>query len=269
MGTKHRYPFLLALLCGLLWVSPALAETEPLRLLIPFFFGPTPLSQHVRTTINFEIIKAFRAVDAPEKGAWILYGQEALPQPTHDAVLSAAAWPSVRADLVIWGQVYKYDDGVVVQLYLTLTPLIKKRQVRPELWTLTLKDGRDQPVRLELDIPGQFYQFEPMLLAPEAILAFADPQGMPLYSDRQGGEVIGRVGEVMQFLEIHDDTLLIASGDLQGWVRTVPLSRQRSEAIDFSEGMVRLLRGDWGGRARVLALYWRIPVCHRVCGFTR
>jgi len=62
MGTKHRYPFLLALLCGLLWVSPALAETEPLRLLIPFFFGPTPLSQHVRTTINFEIIKAFRAV---------------------------------------------------------------------------------------------------------------------------------------------------------------------------------------------------------------
>jgi len=251
MATNGRLTSLLLLLCCLLWASSAAGE--PLRLLIPEFFGPAPLSQHVRTTIYFEITKAFRAVDAPEKGAWILYGEEELSQPSHDVALAAAKWPSVRADLVIWGQVRRYDDGVVVQPYLTLTPLIKKRQVRPELWTVTLKDGGGEPIRLELDIPGQFYQFEPLLLNPDAIVAFENPQGMPLYSARHGGTQVGTVGEVMRFYEIHDDALLIATNSIKGWVRTRLMTRQRSEAIDFSKGMVRILRGDWRGARRSFA----------------
>lgn len=246
MGIKRHLTSVLLLLYCLLTASTA--SSEPLRLLVPEFFGPKPLSQHVRTTIFFEITKAFRAVDAPDKGVWILYGQDELQQPSHDAVLSAAKWPSVSADLVVWGQVHQYDDGVVVQPYLTLTSLIKKRLVRPELWTLTLKDGTGETIRLELDIPGQFYQFEPLLLTAEAIIAFENPQGVPLYSARQEGTIIGSIGKgVIWFDEIHDDALLVATNGLKGWVRIWPITQQRSEAIDFSKGMVRLLRGDWRG----------------------
>ena len=255
MATKRHLISVLLLLYCLLWTSTAAGE--PLRLLVPKFFGPKPLSQHVRTTIYFEITKAFRAVDAPDKGGWILYGQEDLPQPSHDAVLAAAKWPSVRADLAIWGQVHQYDDGVVLQPYLTLTPLIKKRRVRPELWTLILKDGAGEPFRLELDIPGQFYQFEPLLLTAETILAFENPQGMPLYSARQGRETIGSLGEVIRFYEIYDDALLIVTNGIKGWVRTKPITRQQSEAIDFSKGMVRLLRGDWRGARQSFAAVLR------------
>lgn len=239
-------PVLLLLLSLLLTTSVA---AEPLRILVPEFIGKEPLSQHVRTSVYFELIKAFRAVDTPDKGAWILYGQQPLEKATHDAVLAAAKWPSVRADLAVWGKVHQYDDGVVVQLRLTLTPLLKKRQVRPELWLLSLntKEGLQH---FELDIPGQFYEFEPLQLNREAIIEFQDPQGMPLYSKRNGGRQIGRLGEMIRFYEIHEDGILIATDGKKGWVRTRPLAARKSEAISFSKGMVRLLRGDWRGAQR-------------------
>jgi hypothetical protein len=236
----------ICLLCvvGLLWNS--LAAAEPLRLLVPYFAGPEPISQQVRTTIYFEMIQAFRSLDAPEKGGWILYGREPLAEAGHNAVVAAASWPSVRADLAVWGQVQQYAEGVAVQLYLSLTPLLKRRQVRPELWQIQL-DGRNGPYRISLGLPGQFYPFEPLILTEEAIVRFTDPRGMILYSSRRGGEPIGQLAEVMRFYEIHSDAIKISTGGKKGWVRTAPLATAQSEAIDFSKAMVRLLRGDWRG----------------------
>ncbi len=238
---------ILLLMLSLLLTTTVAAE--PLRVLVPEFIGKEPLSQHVRTSVYFELIKAFRAVDTPDKGAWILYGQQPLEQASHDAVLAAATWPSVRADLAVWGKAHQYADGVVVQLQLTLTPLLKKRQVRPELWAVSL-NTKAGVQRFELDIPGQFYEFEPLLLNREAIVGFQDPQGMPLYSKRKGGSQIGRLGEVIRFYEIHEDGVLIATDGKKGWVRTRSLADRESEAISFSKGMVRLLRGDWRGAQR-------------------
>ncbi|NOQ78110.1 MAG: hypothetical protein GQ546_01780 [Gammaproteobacteria bacterium] len=248
MAIKSYLTKFLFLFYCLLWAGFAMAE--PLRLLVPKFFGPEPLSQHVRTTIYFEMVNAFKAVDTPDKGAWILYGQEKLKHQNHNSVLAAAKWPSVRADLAIWGQVRQYDDGVVLQPYLTVTSLIKKRQIRPELWTLTLKDNEGRPIRFELDIPGQFYQFEPLLLNTETILAFENPQGMPIYSGRKSGAIIGHLGEVIRVYELYDDAQLIATNGIKGWLRIKPIGQTKSEAINFSKGMVRLLRGDWRGTQR-------------------
>lgn len=245
MAIKSFQNQVFLLLFCFLWAGFALAE--PLRLLVPKFFGPEPLSQHVRTTIYFEMVNAFQAVDTPDKGAWILYGQEKLKQQNHNSVLAAAKWPSVRADLAIWGQVHQFDDGVVLQPYLTVTPLIKKRHIRPELWTLNIKDKEGKPFQLKLDIPGQFYQFEPLLLNAETILAFENPQGMPIYSGRKSGPTIGYLGEVIRLYKIYDDAQLIATNGVKGWLRIKPITQTKSEAINFSKGMVRLLRGDWRG----------------------
>lgn len=257
MAGRGWFPGLL-LLFGLLFTAGAVAA-EPLRLLVPAFFGPEPLSQQVRTSLYFEMIKAFSAIDAPDKGAWILYGEEPAAAPTHDAILATAAWPSVRADLAIWGQVHAFDDGVVLQLYLSLTPLLRQRQVRPELWSLTLR-GRDRKqYQLSLDLPGRYYAFEPVLLSREAILQLSTPQGIRLYSARQGGEPIGSVGEVMRFYEIYDDALLIATDGRKGWVHTRAITRSDSEALAFAKGMVRLLRGDWRGAQQSFAIVLANP----------
>ncbi|MCP4672425.1 MAG: hypothetical protein GY857_14100 [Desulfobacula sp.] len=248
MSNRQFIILVIVLLFGLNLNSPA--ECEPFRLLVTKFAGPAPVSHRAHTTVYFEMIKAFKSIDNPDKGAWILYGMENLEQQNHDAALLAAGWPSVRADLAIWGQVHIYDDGVVVQLYLTLTPLIKKRRIRPELWHLNFNDG-NVPLRLELDIPGKFYQFEPFLLPDKIILAFENPQqGIEIYSKRQGGQVIGTIGEVMRFYEIHENSILLNSDGVKGWVRIKPILQRQSEAIDFSKGVVRLLRGDWRGSRR-------------------
>lgn len=235
------------LLCCLTWAGSLLAE--PLRVVIPAFFGPAPMSQQVRTTFYFEIVKAFRDVDQSQKGAWILYGgQNKVATPTHDAILDATTWPSVRADLALWGQVHKFDDGAVVQLNLSLTPLLKQREVRPEIWRLSLRNRAGQHSTFELDIPGKLYTFEPLLLTPEAIMKFSTPQGIALYSSRGGVEQIGTVGaDVLYFYEVYDDAVLIETNNKKGWVRTPPIAKQESEAVAFSRGLVRLLRGDWHG----------------------
>jgi hypothetical protein len=133
-----------------------------------------------------------------------------------------------------------------VQLKLTLTPLLKKRQVRPELWSVTLQTPQG-PLLYQLDIPGQYYEFEPLPLSDDAIVQFQDPRGMPLYSQRHGGQQIGHLQEVIRFYEIHNDAILIATGGKKGWLRARPLAARESEAISFAKGLVRLLRGDWRG----------------------
>ncbi|ODS29933.1 MAG: hypothetical protein SCARUB_04965 [Candidatus Scalindua rubra] len=235
------------IICLCCLVVANFVHAEPLRLLVPFFIGPKPLSPHVRTTIYFELSKAFRSYGSTDKGAWILYGIEEMREPSHNAAIDAASWPSVHADLVIWGQVHRYDDGVAVQLFLTVTPIIKKRQVRPELWTISAPKYNGEAYRVELDIPGRFYEFEPLILTKDVVIQYEKPEGIPLYRSRQGGETIGFLGELFYFLEIHDDALRLRSDDTEGWVRTKNISKGHSEAITFAKGMVRLLRGDWKG----------------------
>lgn len=243
-GRRHLSVFLIycwSLACA------SLAQGEALRILVPQFFGPEPISQQVRTSVYFDVIKAFRAIDTPDKGGWILYGQEPVAKPTHDAVLATASWPSVHADLAVWGQVQPYGDGVVLQLYLSLSPLIQKRKVRPELWHLKLLDADGVLHEIKRDLPGRFYTFEPLPLTRQAIVQFSTPQGIKLYATRNGNTVIGAVGEVMRFHEIQDEALLITTDGKRGWVRSRAITEPESEAMNFVKGMVRLLRGDWRG----------------------
>ncbi len=237
------------LLLMLIMLLPFGAAAEPMRVLVPKFFGPEPLSQHVRTTVFLEMIKAFRATDRPDRGAWILYGRRPLPEASHAAVVDVAGWPSTRADLAIWGEVQQYAEGAILQLYLSLTPLLNERQVRPELWQVKLQ-GRNGTVKIDKTLPGVFYEFEPLILNREAIRKFTQPEGIAIYSSRQGGRQIGHLQEVMRFYEIYDDAMLIVSGGLKGWVRTGRFSSNQSEAVNFSKGIVRLLRGDLAGARR-------------------
>ncbi len=223
------------------------APAEPLRLLVPSFLGPEILSQHVRTTVYLELIKAFRHVDIPLKGGWILYGVDDLLEPSHNAAINAAIWPSVQADLAIWGQVYPYGNGVVVQMFLSVTPILKERKVRPEVWTIDTRKDNGEDYKIQLDIPGQFYEFEPFILPREVIIQYQKPEGLPLYRSREGDEIIAPLGKVMHFREIHGDAFLVESDGIEGWIKPTNILNRVSEAIPFAKGFVHFLRGDWRG----------------------
>jgi len=205
------------------------------------------------------MIKAFQARDKPERGAWILYGEQPLESASHASAVNAASWPSVRADLAVWGQVYQFEEGAVLQLSLSLTPLLAKRHVRPEVWQVELL-GSDGPLTIKKGLPSEYYEFEPLVLSRDAIVQFKDPQGIALYSSRYGGHRIGALHEVMRFYEIHEDAMLIATGGKRGWVRMHSISNVESETIHFCKGMVRLLRGDYAGARKSFSAVLEIPL---------
>lgn len=220
-------------------------SAEPLRLVVPSFFGPEPLSQQVRTTLYFEVVKGLSELDAPRKGAWVIYGLSKIDSATHDAVVDSILWPSVRGDLAFWGQVHKFDDGAVVELYLSVTPLLQQRQVHPEVWRLTLRNTAGQPTNVTLETSKNFYTFEPIILSPEAIVTVSTPEGIDVFADRKGGKPVGKLDTgVMYFDKIYDDAIFIRN---QGWVRTPPISGPKSAPIAFVSGVISMLRGDWQG----------------------
>ena len=222
-------------------------HAEPLRLLVPSFTGPNILSQKIRTTVYLELVKSFKQVGSPEKGVWILYGNEDMQEATHDAAIKASTWPSVRADVAVWGQVLDYNNTVVIQLYFTITPIIEERKVRPEKWNINAVSQNGKSFDFQVGVPGLFYEFEPLVLSKNSIINFERPQGIPVYNQRHQGQIIGNLGEVIYFLEIHDDAIRIKSDNITGWVKTANIGKTKSEAIPFSQGIIRLMRGDYSG----------------------
>ena len=252
----YRLILLASMILGFLFSTHSAYAADALRLFVPPFLGEKPLNQHVRTTIYFELVKSFRQFGPVQKGGWIIYGLDDLREPSHDAAISAGSLPSVSANLAIWGQAHRYGDGVIVQLFLTVLPPRNKQERRPEVWTIPSLKRDSHSKEIELDLPGRFYEFEPMILSPDVVLKFENPEGIPLYRERTGGEPIGFLGKLMYFLEIRNDAIKIESerGEVghigipeQGWIRTEDLSGGESESIPFAKGMVRLLRGDWRG----------------------
>jgi hypothetical protein len=226
----------------------AQAHAEPLRLFVPEFVGPDKVSQRVRTTIYFEIIKALTGQGSVKKGAWIIYGQERIKEPSHSAVIEAASLPSVYADMAIWGEVSVYDDGVTVQLYLTITPILETRKQRPEQWVINTRNSNGKQLSIYLDLPGKYFEFEPIVfLSDNDIIAYEKPEGMPIYKTKDGDNPIGYAKRVVTLKEIREDAILVESDGKTGWIRIVDVADTGNEAIPFAKGVVCLLRGDWSG----------------------
>jgi len=167
---------------------------------------------------------------------------------THQAAIRAASWPSVRADIVVWGRASRYGDGIVVQSFLAVTPLIEQRTVHPEVWTLMARTN-GEPVRLSIGLPRHYYEFEPFVLPASQVQAYTSPGGVPLYSSPTGGAVVGHAGGAFSFVEFTRDGVKLDADHVQGWARLPPVPGSGRHAIRFAQAMVRFLRGDWAGAA--------------------
>lgn len=243
MATRFYYflfYFFIFIHCGI-------SYAEPLRILIPQFSGPKPISKNVRTTIYFELSQAFGTREKLDKGAWLLYGSSELAQPTHNAAIYEATWASIRADLVLWGIVNDFSDGAVIQLFLTITRIIEERQARPEIWKIAATDSTNKQYNFSKSIPSLYYEFEPLKLDKNVILKFEDPKGIPLYKSKNSDEIIGYLGEIYWFLEFRDRAILVESNGKIGWLHLLNLSNQKNEALFFAQSVVQFFRGDWTG----------------------
>jgi hypothetical protein len=229
---------------GLLNVSAGSAE--PLRILVPPFYGETVISKVISMTVYFEMVKAFRGPNTAERGAWILYGIDALHDASHRSATDAALWPSVSADVVIWGKVSRFGDGFVVEPYLTRTPISRERKSQPE----TLAARFSTPQReydLSLANSAAFFDLEPFIVGSTIVKNYGDYiDGIPIYATESTGLPTAHTNDVIYFVEIKENVARVRYNERsEGWIRFPKLPEENLSMIYFGRGMIQILRGDW------------------------
>lgn len=122
-----------------------------------------------------------------------------------------------------------------------------------ERWTIDRGAGP-----LSVDLPRRMFSVSAISMAPEVVAEFREAAGLPMYSSRSGGELIGRTRDSLLFQEFNRGLpgapTRLTSGGITGWVR-LPQLRADGRATEFAEtvgGIVQVLRGDWDGAARNL-----------------
>jgi hypothetical protein len=232
-------------------IAAGAAHAEPLRILVSEFDGPGAVGKYVMTTLFFEVSRAFDAPSGAPKGVWILYGRERLSEQSHRTAIAAATWPSVRSDVVLWGRATPYSDGVVVQSFLTITPLAAQRHVRPHVWSLSVEPPetvRGAAVDVSVGVPRLYYEFEPFVLPGTLVQAYTSPEGIPLFASQTGGAIVDYARGAFYYVAFASEGVLLRSSrGVEGWARLPPLPKKSSHAIAFAKGAIRVLRGDWPG----------------------
>src|SRR5262249_40578174 len=104
---------------------------DQVRIFVPAFTGLDTLGKNVSNVLRLQISQTFEAGTTFGRGV-LLWEDRPLKELSHNEAMRRATNIGTLAHLVLWGTAVQYGDGVVVQTYLTLTPLASLRDRRPE-----------------------------------------------------------------------------------------------------------------------------------------
>jgi hypothetical protein len=238
---------------GLLLASYSWAAVDQITLYVPAFEGPGALGQNVATILNLQIWHTFRQAPWPNpnkldfgKGL-IVWDPVPLATQSHSEAERRAKELEVFAQIVLWGKAYSYGHGVVVQSYVSIPLYEDFRDKKQEIWQVMVK-GKT----IEVDIPKRRYEMAPIVLTHEVVEKYTLPNALKIYKNPDGNQPIGSVGDVFIGLQFDPNRAKVRSGNITGWVRLPQLAENRTEVVDFVGGLVRILRGDWEGAAKLM-----------------
>jgi hypothetical protein len=235
---------------GALAAFPAVSA-EPLRILVPKFTGEQEVTEAVSMTVYFEMLKAFSSSSGAERGAWILYGQDEFDDPSHKGAVNSASWPSVRADIVVWGNATRFGDGIIIDPRITRTPISRQRKEQPEVLRADFKTPTGE-YDLSLANSAAFFDLEPFVL-PNTFIEESDnySKGIPIYKSADSSKPGEFTSNVVYFLEVTDKAALVRyDGTKEGWIKFPRLPREDLSMVYFGQGLIHILRGDWRGATR-------------------
>ena len=227
------------------------ANPDQITVLIPAFAGPDHLGQNVATVLNLRIWSTFRQKPWPENPqnldfgrGLVIWSPEPLDRPSHREAERQAKRIDTLAQIIMWGKVFPYGNGVVVQAYLTIPKYRDFREKRLEVWTIERK-GKT----ISVDMPRRRLEIGSIVLARDIIERYTLPSALKIYEKRKSGSPIGAVGDRFTGIQFEPQRGLakVISNDVRGWVRLPNLSKNPTEISNFVAGAVRIFRGDWQG----------------------
>jgi hypothetical protein len=235
--------------------------TDRISTLVPAFTGER-LGQNVGTVLN---LKIWRTLRIPPKlwpgqknkvGAIVSWSTEPLPDASYDYTETFAR----RSDfqLVLWGSIVRYGDGVLAQPLLTILLDNAGDLGDAASWSVSTKNA---DLRLSVTIPRLRYELPPIMLGNDLLELYRTPASVKIYHGGQNippnlqklGAPIGELGD--------DYVALINQGDFtrvenelgqQGWIYLPKLAGD-NEVINFVGGLIRLFRRDYSGAVELLA----------------
>lgn len=223
-------------------------------LLVAPFAGPDPLGRKAATVLQLQVWQTLRLAPPNNRnkltfGRGIVYWDEGKPPARHAEAIARLA--GLEAQMVLWGHAQEFGTGVVVQAYLSVADTRGTTRSDASFWSVALPElGAKQGISVGL--PASIFEFRPIVLRSEVLPLLNTPAGLPIYEDRGFARKIGELGGDFKAVEQGSDVARVQSGGVSGWVRLPGLSANRTEVTDFSGGLIRIYRKDWGGAIDLL-----------------
>ena len=266
-------PIAFALVVVALGSRTAVGQARYVGLLVAPFAGPEPLGQKVATVLHLQIWQTLRL--APPNnihrlnfGRGIVYWDEGAAPARHPEALARLA--GLDAQMVLWGHAQEFGDGVVVQAYLTVAEALRADPAAGTLWSVSPPELAATKGAISVGLPASTFEFAPIVLRAAVIPLLRSPAGITIYEDRNFTTPKGELGGDFRAVEQGPDRARVQSGGVTGWVRLPGLSANRSEVTDFSGGLIRIFRRDWGGAIELFTRVTRTanaPVSIRVSSY--
>lgn len=236
------------------------------RILVPSFQGADELGTRAANVLALQVKRTFRSNDEKQPGepfgrGTLLWDPKPMREMTYAEAMRRALDLGSLAHLVLWGRAYTLGDDVVVQAYLTATPvLLRLTEHRHELWTVAYRpDEANQAIRLTADLPSHHFAFAPVLIPRAAVKHYRDIPALTIYADRAFTQPVGLIGKEFRALRYEPGAVYLRSADAKGWVPLPNLSEGESEVSVFTSAIFRLLRSDWGGASELLNRVLEMP----------
>ena len=228
-------------------------RTDQISVLVPAF-GGGPVGKNVATVLNLKLWRTLRPTPHNSQhyypGGQVLWSVEPLASNSYEEAERAAKVNN--AQLALWGSAVEFGNGVLVQCFLSIPEYEDLRREQPEKWLVTLACRDSTKIQLEVTVPRRRYEFSPITLDSELVATYSIPSALKLYRTADNKTPVGDLGNSYTAIQHDGDYTKVVSDNKQtGWVYVPKLSSE-IEIVNFTGGLVRLLRADYPGAIELL-----------------
>jgi len=157
--------------------------------------------------------------------------------------------------LILWGEAFKYGDGVVVKTYLTVFRE-GAGKIGSQIWKISVRSGQERHT-VAVDIPAWTYEFTPIVLGQDLPLETDEPTKYPVYKNPDGKKKLGVLGWAFTVEGRTGDYIVVSlpvkgtNQSQKGYVYAPVKSQKTNEVISFCSAVIRVFNQDWSGAVKL------------------
>ena len=220
--------------------------SRDVRIYLPTLSGSSGVESAISDMITFQLLRNLGARRRTEidfsKGAKVQIVRDVLPLTENDDPVVSAIRIGADTDFVIWGQTYPVEEGLIIQLYLTLTP---HSEPTKRVWATSTAHNRNA-FDLAIDFPTRHFEFEPITISRNDIESFRKNNFRVIYTDRNLSAPQSEIVKNTSTLRWEFNAVQVQSDGKVGWVPLPERANSFADLTDLSAALTSFLQSDWG-----------------------